>query len=52
MFVIFWRKEISSKAAFKILVKLTTGFNVNHILQAAFAQNYFAKTLQTLTDKR
>jgi len=47
VFVFFWQKEISSKAAFKMWVKLTTGFNFTYILQAAFAQNYFAKTLQT-----
>jgi len=34
----FWQKEISTKAAHKMLVKLTKGVNFTNILQAAFVQ--------------
>jgi hypothetical protein len=35
--VTFWQKKnIGTKAAYKILMKLTTGINITNILRAAF----------------
>jgi hypothetical protein len=35
-FVIVWQKNISTKPASKMLIKLTTGANFTNILEAAF----------------
>jgi len=35
-FVIFWRNSINAKAARKMLMKLTAGFNFTNILQEDF----------------
>jgi len=40
-FVIFWQKEINAKAAYKILVKSTTGLHFINILQAFFCTREF-----------
>jgi hypothetical protein len=48
-FVIFWQKDFGTKAAHKMLVKLTPGVNFTNIKQAAFSYQSFLRSLYVLT---